>query len=105
MPNGFSWESEPTWGHAGPYTWQYATFESYVAPITVTVDGRSKIVYAEGTHPEYGFGPCDQDVERAVIAAVNELIALPVSWKKYLVWIPLAGMMALGIYLAFKKKK
>jgi len=103
MPNGFSWEGEPTWGHAGPYTWQYATFESYVGPITVTADGRSKIVYAENTHPEYGLGPCDQDVERAVIAAVNELIALPVSWTKYLPYIAIGGIGLVILIVALKK--
>ena len=104
MPNGFSWEDEPSWGHAGPYTWQYATFESYVGPITVTVDGRSKIVYAENTHPEQGYGPCDQDVERAVIAAVNELIALPVSWKKYLPYLAIGGIVITGLVLLLRKK-
>lgn len=103
MPNGFSWESEPTWGYAGPYTWQYATFESYVGPITVAAAGRIKIVYAENTHPEYGLGPCDQDVERAVIAAVNELIALPVSWTKYLPYLAIGGIGLVILIVALKK--
>ncbi len=104
MPNGFSWEAEPSWGHAGPYTWQYATFESYSAPITVTVQGRTKVVYAEDTHPEYGFGPCDQDVERAVKVAVEELIAgVAWDWKKYLPW-GIAGVFALVLIISLARK-
>ncbi|MBA7675915.1 hypothetical protein ES703_84154 [subsurface metagenome] len=106
MPNGFSWEGEPTWGYAGPYTWEYATFESYTAPITVCYPptGRCKTVMAENTHPEQGYGPCDQDVERAVIAALDEIRGLPVVWTKYLPYIAIGGIVITGLIVWLKKK-
>ncbi len=106
MPNGFSWEGEPSWGHAGPYTVQYAEFESYVSPITVCYPptGRCKTVMAENTHPEYGLGPCDQDVERAVIAALDEIRGLPVVWTKYLPYIAIGGIGLAVLILMLRKK-
>ena len=108
MPNGFSWENEPSWGYAGPYTMTYAEFlEGYAGPIKVThPNGQSKTIMAEDTHPEWGMGPCDQDVERAVKAALEELGALPslVPWKTYLPIIVMGGIVVTGLVLWLRKK-
>jgi len=58
---------------------------------------------AEDTHPEYGFGPCDQDVERAVMAALDEIRGLPVVWTKYLPYLAIGGI-GLAVLIVLLKK-
>ena len=98
---------EHSWGHAGPYTWAYATIgpEGYAGPITVThPNGQSKVIMVTAVFkPEWG--PSDQEVEAEVIAALSELGTLPAlwDWKKYIPWIIAGGLgLAIVIFLARK---
>lgn len=107
MPDGF--DEYASWtGYPGPYFAAYAEFiEGYAGPIKVThPNGQSKVVMAEDTHPEWELGPSDQDVERAVIAALEELGALPalVDWKKYLPWL-IGGGLGLALLITLLARK
>lgn len=105
MPNDFY--GEHSWGHPGPYTVAYAEYpQGYAGPITVThPNGESKVIIVEAVHtPE--FGPSDQEVEAAVIAALGELGTLPAlwDWKKYLPYIAIVGIGIAIVAVVVKKK-
>ena len=109
MPNGFDPEG-CSWGYAGPYTRTYAEFlEGYAGPIKVThPNGQSKTIIAERGQCaiDAGMSPSDQDVEKAVIAALEELGALPalIPWGTYLPYIVIGGIVVTGLVLWLRKK-